>query len=94
MATRWGPLKQHSKALVEFHGTLLFLLQEGTSPQRHIKWRQYRPSAIPDMSSDPKQQRREERKAAVAEQVKALVHTYLWEEWQTFFFSRWVNQKL
>ena len=87
VATRWEPLKQHSKALVEFHATLLFFLRERTIPQRHIKWQQYCPSAVPGMSSYPKQQRQEERKATLAKQVKALVHTYLREGWKTFFFN-------
>ena len=87
VATRWEPLKQHSKALVEFHATLLFFLREITIPQRHIQWQQYCPSAVPGMSSDPKQQRQEERKATLAKQVKALVHTYLREGWKTFFFN-------
>ena len=79
VASRWEPPKYHSKALVEFHGTLLFFLREGTVPRRHINWQQYRPNAVPDKSSNPKRQRRNERKATLAEQVKTLVHTYPWE---------------
>ena len=55
---------------MEFHGTLLFFLQEGILPQRHINSRQYCLDAVLDKSFDPKRQRRNERKATVVEQVK------------------------
>ena len=42
---------------------------------------------MPDASTDVKKQKREARKASVAEQVKSLVHTYLREGWHTFFFN-------
>ena len=70
MATRGGPLKHHSKAFS--WNPPLFLTRGGNATPT---WRQHCPGTVPDTSSDPKRQRREERKATVAEEVKALVHT-------------------
>ena len=55
MAIRWEPLQHHSKALLEFHGALLFFLREGTDTKRHINWRPYNPNIMPNNSTDVEQ---------------------------------------
>ena len=89
VAIRWESLKFHSKALPDFHGALLFFLLEGTVPKRHINWQQFHPDAIPDTTADPKRQRRNERKAPVADKVTGLATTYLCGT--PFFFLRWIG---
>ena len=56
VTNRWEPLQPHNKAVLEYHGALLFFLREGTVPRQQINWRQYKPNMILGTSSDAKKQ--------------------------------------
>ena len=66
----------------------MHFIQEGTFKAVHINLRTRRMhDAQPSLHNNPKQQKRNERKATVARQVITIQQLYLAEGWQIFYFD-------
>ena len=62
--------------------------QEGTFKVVHLNWRTRRVhDAHSNLHNNPKQQKRHERKAKMAQQVIAIQQVYLAEGWHIFHFD-------
>ena len=81
-------MKGHCGGVQKFFNSLLHFIQEGTFTAVHINWRTRRVHAAPStLHNNPKQQKRNERKATVAQQVIAIQRVYLAEGWHIFHFD-------
>ena len=84
----WQPLKAHHASIQKFFNSLMHFFQEGTFKTVHINWRTRRVHDVqPPLHDNPKQQRRNERKATMAQQVMAIQQVYLTEGWHIFHFD-------
>ena len=84
----WQPLKAHHTSVQKFFNSLMHFIQEGTFKTVHINWRTRRVHDVqPPLHDNPKQQKRNERKATMAQQVMAIQQVYLSEGWHIFHFD-------
>ena len=84
----WQPLKAHQTGIQKFFNSLMHYIQEGTFKTVHINWRTRRVHDVqPPLHDNPKQQKRNERKATMAQQVMAIQQVYLTEGWHIFHFD-------
>ena len=84
----WHPLQAQHAGVQKFFNSLMHFIQEGTFKAVHINWRTRRVHAAqPPLHDNPKQQKRNERKATMAQQVIAIQQVYLAEGWHIFHFD-------
>ena len=84
----WEPLKGHGGGVQKFINSLMHFTQEGGFKAMHINWRTRRVHDAPStLHNNPKQQKRNERKATMAQQVIAIQQVYLAEGWHIFHFD-------
>ena len=66
----------------------MHFIQEGTFKTVYINWRTRRVHDVqPPLHDNPKQQKRNERKATMPQQVMAIQQVYLTEGWHIFHFD-------
>ena len=84
----WLPLKAHHASVQKLFNSLMHFIEQGTFKTVHINWRTRRLHDVqPLLHDNPKQQKRHERKATMAQQVMAIQQVYLTEGWHTFHFD-------
>ena len=84
----WDPLKALRPSKQNIFSSLMHYSQEGTFPPKHINWRLRAQCPSTDsLAQNPKKQKRDERKASVAQQVISIQQMYLFEGWAIFHFD-------